>query len=723
MKKFLLKSSLLLCTLIVGFTPAWGDTKTDVMFAKGFGSYTNNSFPDPGTDYFGVANSTNVTSVTYAMQVFIGSTGAVRGNQTSAASNFSCRNTSTYDGYYISQVSLTVSGGTLDGSTADRSVVYFGSTAYADPNTSAPTGSSTSSSENASGKATLTWVNTNQSASYFILYNLKTSGTALSANSSTALQVTWKKKDDPSDTRTAVNLTSFTATTTTLIIGDNTTTSAGNDQVGWTAAYNYSSSNTSVATVDASGIITGVAKGTATITCSLNVDAEDETYKTGTTYSKTIDITVNKPSHSATFMVNGTQNSTSSVEEDATISFPSISDQAGLKCVGWKTSTISGTSDTEPDGLITSATMSTSDITYHAVFAKLASTTPASVTETALSGFSASDILVIVGSTSTTSYVLPNNGGTNTPSAIVITGGTLTSAMVSASFMWNIGEENGGYIFYPNGSTTTWLYFTNNNNGVRIGKGDAKHFSLSTNGYLTTTETTDQRYLGIYSSTPDWRCYNSETGNIANQTFKFYKYLPETKNYDHYCTTLPMTVPLTADTWASFCPSFDVAIPTDVDVHYATLAGNTLTAHLVSSGKIKAGEGVLLKSAESATYPFYATTDATTLGTANDLFGTPEAYNTEDDLEDYTFYVLGNGGDGIGFYRFEGTIPANKAFLMVDGAFSEAPMIRFVTEEENNATSIQDLQSSDEAVKFIENGQLLILRDGIIYDLLGRIVK
>ena len=120
----------IMTTALSGTAWAQSDTKTDIMFAKGFGNYTTNSFSAAGTDRSGVANSTNATGVTYAMQVFNGSTGAVRGNQ-SGASNFSCRNTSTYDGYYISSVSLKVNGGTLDGSTSGRSVVYFGTSAYA----------------------------------------------------------------------------------------------------------------------------------------------------------------------------------------------------------------------------------------------------------------------------------------------------------------------------------------------------------------------------------------------------------------------------------------------------------------------------------------------------------------------------------------------------------------------------------------------------------------
>lgn len=166
---------------------------TDVMFAKGFGGYTTNSFSAAGTDYTGVANSTNKSGVTYAMQVINGSSGAVRGNK-SGSGNFSCRNTTTQSDYYISQVSLTVSTGTIDGSTAGRSSVYFGSSVFSNPNVSAPSGTETRPSPSSSEQSTLTWTNTDKNCNYFILYNLKTSGTALSANATNSLKVTWVAK-------------------------------------------------------------------------------------------------------------------------------------------------------------------------------------------------------------------------------------------------------------------------------------------------------------------------------------------------------------------------------------------------------------------------------------------------------------------------------------------------------------------------------------------------
>lgn len=185
LKKHLLKTGLLLCALIAG-NSTWAADVVETLTIKGFGNYTTNSYSAAGTDYTGTGASSGVT---YAMQVFNGSTGVPRGNQNTATSNFNCRNTTTYSGYYIKQVKLVrgSGSGTFDGSTSNRSVVYFGNTAYSNPNTTAPSGTSTASTENASNQTTLTWDNSDKTATYFILYNLKTSGTC----SDCTIQITW----------------------------------------------------------------------------------------------------------------------------------------------------------------------------------------------------------------------------------------------------------------------------------------------------------------------------------------------------------------------------------------------------------------------------------------------------------------------------------------------------------------------------------------------------
>ncbi|MCR5332542.1 MAG: endonuclease [Bacilli bacterium] len=205
------------CTQAITVNSSGGstDTKTDVLFAKGFGEYTTNKYSNAGTDYSAVANSTNATGTTYKLQVFNGSNGQIKGSDNSTASNnFSARNSTTYSNYYISKVELTVKTGTIDGSSSSRSLVYIGSSAFANPSSSAPSGTSINASPASSSQTTLTWTNTNQSAAYFILYNLKTSGSAYSDSSSTALKITWTEKSG--STPVTPTLESITLDTTSV---------------------------------------------------------------------------------------------------------------------------------------------------------------------------------------------------------------------------------------------------------------------------------------------------------------------------------------------------------------------------------------------------------------------------------------------------------------------------------------------------------------------------
>lgn len=297
--------------ITVNSSSGGGDTKTDILFAKGFGGYTTNSFSAGGTDYTGVANSTNSSGSTYAMQVFNGSSGAVRGNQSSASSNFSVRNTTTYNDYYISSVSLTVSGGTLDGSTSGRSVVYFGSSAYSSPSSSSPTGSATTASPASSGQTTLTWTNSTNTNCYFILYNLKTSGAALLADASTALTVTWTPKSSGSSSPTLTGITIDTSSVQkSFSVGDTF------NYTGLSVTANYSDSSydevvTSGYTVTTPDMSTA---GTKTVTVSYNgksASYEIAVTSATTTENDVINLTSTGVESGSTTYVTWSQNVTS----------------------------------------------------------------------------------------------------------------------------------------------------------------------------------------------------------------------------------------------------------------------------------------------------------------------------------------------------------------------------------------------------------------------------
>ena len=123
----------------------------------------------------------------------------------------------------------------------------------------------------------------------------------------------------------------------------------------------------------------------------------------------------------------------------------------------------------------------------------------------------------------TTTYALNSaNGTSSAPTATIVTlSGNKVTAGVTDAILWNITSDNGSYTFSPAGNSAKSLYCTNANNGVRVGTGANKAFTLdSDTGYLKNTGTS--RYLGVYTTNPDWRCYTSTTTNIKNQTLGFY---------------------------------------------------------------------------------------------------------------------------------------------------------------------------------------------------------
>ena len=244
-------------------------TYTETLTVKGFGGNTASGISAAGTDYTGTGSTTGVS---YAMQVFNGSTGAIRGNQDKAQDNFSVRNKTAFDVFYISQIVVSINPdntSTLDGATVNRSVVYFGSSAFSSPYDGIPSGTETPSAEGESGQKTLTWVNSDTSCNYFLLYHPRTTGTASAAT----VTVTWTYSGSINPTSVSLNHNAVSIT-----IEDQQQLSATvapwyatNKSVAWT------SSDETVATVDSTGLVTSVGVGSATITVTTVAGARTDT--------------------------------------------------------------------------------------------------------------------------------------------------------------------------------------------------------------------------------------------------------------------------------------------------------------------------------------------------------------------------------------------------------------------------------------------------------------
>lgn len=187
-------------------------------------------------------------------------------------------------------------------------------------------------------------------------------------------------------------------------------------------------------------------------------------------------------------------------------------------------------------------------------------------------------------------------------------------------------------------------------------------------------------------------------------------------------TDSKVTVHTNADGYATFYGDARSAVPAGItNVYTATYTSGTyLTlndeAQFLSNG-IPAHVGVIIKGEADTDYVFaYDWSAAGASDNINSLVGTVAEYgrNTQK-----VTYVLSRQNDETAFYKYEGDkIPAHKAYLEL-AAEAQAPIIRIIGE----ATNINNIEAVDEAVKFIQNGKFFIKKNGVVYNVMGAIVK
>lgn len=181
-------------------------------------------------------------------------------------------------------------------------------------------------------------------------------------------------------------------------------------------------------------------------------------------------------------------------------------------------------------------TMPAANVNVSANFRK--QTTGETWTATAFASIAEEDELVIVGKSGDKYYAMSNDKGTeDAPTAVSVTiSGDDLAETPESNIIWVAGKDSdGNIIFYLSDAKDKWLYCTATNNGVRVGTNTNKTFALDNSGYLKHNGTS--RFVGIYNSA-DWRCYTAASGNIANQTFKFYVKKGGATKYSVTCATV-----------------------------------------------------------------------------------------------------------------------------------------------------------------------------------------
>ena len=191
----------------------------------------------------------------------------------------------------------------------------------------------------------------------------------------------------------------------------------------------------------------------------------------------------------------------------------------------------------------------------------------------------------------------------------------------------------------------------------------------------------------------------------------------------------------TTDGFATFYSACPVALPSGVTAFKGDYSEGTLTlTDIDRSGKVPACTPVILHNDDNSNSTIVLTYDGSNNDSpvVSDLHGS--SYDTMlDDAESTvtmdgktgTAFALGYKNSTTAFYKYSSTatkVSANKAILIISGGNALVAGIRILSGD-NNATNIESINANVDVIKFFENGQLFIKRDGIVYDALGRIVK
>jgi uncharacterized protein YaiE (UPF0345 family) len=167
-------------------------------------------------------------------------------------------------------------------------------------------------------------------------------------------------------------------------------------------------------------------------------------------------------------------------------------------------------------------------------------------------------------------------------------------------------------------------------------------------------------------------------------------------------------------------------LPAGTEAYVAELNTNELLmTKIAENGQvIPAGNAVILKS-EAASVDLIATDDApVSFSATNHLHGV----DSETDAPANCYVLSGHSTDnsvtGVGFYEFTGKIPAHKAYLTISGGAAYAPKkLRFVFNNEQQATGIDNAADGIMSEKRIENGQLVIIKNGVRYNAQGQVIQ
>lgn len=365
-----------------------------------------------------------------------------------------------------------------------------------------------------------------------------------------------------------------------------------------------------------------------------------------------------KPTHTATFSVNGTIITTEDFQEDGAIEFPEVDAIAGMTCVGWTNNVIDGIQATAD--YFNTATMGTDNITYYAVFATKfgdsSSDTYALVPD--VNNLEDGDKVILVSTGSYTANKITHNftvanGGVNGTVLddvdVTIKNGKVTSTEVAAITL----EKSDNKWLFKLGDT----YLTHKGNkALTLTQKGTKHaISIAVSG-IATIKANDSDSTLVYNP-------NSGNGRFTYYASTSMKDVSLYKQeggatFSNFCTSIPTSI--TVEVKAAGYKAYNTVVATDFS------QTENLTAYVVTAADaekvtfgevttVPAGTPVILK-AVGGEYTLNAAEGNVTAPATNLLQVSNGAVKGNGD-----YFALGIIGGEPGFYRVgtDITIPTN----------------------------------------------------------------
>lgn len=243
-------------------------------------------------------------------------------------------------------------------------------------------------------------------------------------------------------------------------------------------------------------------------------------------------------------------------------------------------------------------------------------------------------------------------------------------------------------------------------------------FQFENGYYLSLKDSQDNGKVRIIAQKTYWVLSNTTKGliNMTTNGFCLQRNNSSTNtNFGSYKNTqtdiwfieVPTyDVEISSAGYATFCLPYDATIPEGLTAYTANDNGESVKLTDIKSGKIAAGEGVVLKGNEG-TYTFVAAEGNVSATANNQMVGVTE--ETELNASDNAYLLTRDKNtQAIAFRKLATTytLGANKAYLKLDNGSESRQLISVVWDD--NATGIYDLSEKKE-----EN-------DGAIYNLAGQ---